>query len=154
MRNTERAMLTRLQQSLDRTTVRGGLIATVVALVAGVLTADANWSPPMWLLASVALLFLWYVLTLVARLVWIRAKDSSLPIPPVFWHWWGARLAILFAAPILFLCWLIALPAGSPWSGIAGRALILLLILNFLIALIGYAAINSLLLFERFGGRR
>ena len=149
MNDTEPAMLARLQQRLDRTTVSGGLVATVIALVAGVLTRDATWSPPIWLLVSIGLLFLWYVLTLIGRLVLVRAKDSSLAIPPAFWHWWGGRLAIFFAAPILFFCWLIALPAGSPWSGIAGRALILLLLVNFLVGLIGDATINSALLFER-----
>ena len=149
MNDIEPALLKRLQQRLDRTTVLGGLIATVAALVAGVLTQETIWSPPSWLLIGTGLLFFWYVLTSIGRLAFVRAKDSSLKIPPAFWHWWGARLAILFAAPILFFCWLIALPAGAPWSGIAGRALILLLMLNFLIGVIGYAAINSALLLER-----
>lgn len=149
MNDTEPTTLARLQQRLDLTTVRGGLAATVAALVAGVLTRDASWSPPVWLLVTIGLLFLWCVVTLIGRLLFVRTKDSSLAIPPAFWHWWGARLAIFFAAPILFFCWLIALPAGSPWSGIAGRALILTLFLNFLLGLIGYAAINSALLLER-----
>lgn len=145
--DTGPAIFNRLQQRLDRATVRGGLVATFVALAAGVLTRDSSWSAPMWLLVGAGLLFVWYVLTAIGRLVLIRAKDTSLPA--AFWHWWGARLALLFSASILFFCWLMALPAGNPWSGIAGRALMLLLILNLFVGLIGYATLNSVLLFER-----
>ena len=129
-------------------------MATAAALLAGFQTRDATWTPPLWLLIALGFLFLWYSLSLLARLALIRTKDSSLGIPPAFWRWWGARLAIYFAASILFFCWLVSLPVGSPWSGIAGRALILLLGLNLLVGLIGYATINSALLLERLRRRR
>jgi len=58
-------------------------------------------------------------------------------------------MALFVAAWILFWIWLIALPIGRPWFGIAGRALILVLVLSALNSLIGMGAINSAVLLER-----
>ena len=135
--NSDPLQAARLQRKLDRTTVVGGLAATALALLAGFLTRNADWSPPVWLLIVLALLVLWHLLSLFARLMLVRSKGSSLAAPPAFWRWLGSRLAIYFAAPILLFCWLVSLPVGSPWVGITGRALFLLLGLNFLVGLIG-----------------
>jgi hypothetical protein len=103
----------------------------------------------VWLLIVLAMLVLWFLLSFFARLLVVQSKGGSLAAPPALLSWLGSRLAIYFAAPILLCCWLVSLPVGSPWSGITGRALFLVLGLDFLVGLIGYAAINSALLYEQ-----
>ncbi|MCH8614842.1 hypothetical protein LZ016_01805 [Sphingomonas sp. SM33] len=83
------------------------------------------------------------------RLLLVRPRNSGVTPTPTLRLWFVARLASYFAAPILAFFWLVALPFRSPWSGIAGRAFLLLLAFNALIGLIGYSTINTALLFAR-----
>ena len=103
-----------LQKRLDKATILGGAAATIMALLAGLLTRDTDWSLPSWLLVVSGVLLLWYVVTLLGRLTLVRAKDSTMPTPPIFFRWLGARFAIFFAMPILLFCWLASLPLGTP----------------------------------------
>jgi hypothetical protein len=65
--------------------------------------------------------------------------------------WWIAvRMSLFVAVTILFFCLLAALPIGSPWSGIVGRAIFLSLLGSFLLTTLGQAAINSSLVLAHF----
>ena len=132
----------------------GGAAVTAISLLVGLLTRGAEWHVSSGLLFALGALLLWYFLGLIGRLILVRSSDSRLPTPPLFLRWLGARFAIYFALPILLFCWLASLPLGDPWSGIAARALFSLLALNFLIGLVGYSVINSVLLLQRLRRQR
>jgi hypothetical protein len=51
---------------------------------------------------------------------------------------------------MLFFGWLVALPFGKPWAGLAGRALLFIIAVSALNLLIRRGAINSAVLLGRF----
>jgi hypothetical protein len=138
-----------LQKKLDKATVHGGLWATAAALLVGYLTQDATLLP-LGLFIPFGLIVIWALLALVARAIFARHTDLSLSDSKMIVRWIGARMALFFAATILLFCWLVALPIGTPWSGFAGRALILTLLVSFLTSAAGQAAINSAILMATF----
>jgi hypothetical protein len=139
-----------LQDRLNTDTVRGGAIVTAAALIVGYLTRDTTFDLPVVGSLLLGLVVVWAFLATIARLIFARNAGDALSGSRPIIRWFGARLALFFAAAILFLCWLASLPIGRPWSGIAGRALILVLLISWLTSLIGQGAISSALLVARF----
>ena len=143
-----------LQKKLDAATVQGGLLASAAALIVGFSTRDMTLSPPIWTIVGLAVIVGWAWLAIIARVVFARDARDALRGSRVLWRWFAARLALYFAAWVMFICWLVTLPIGKPWSGVTGRALILILAVSFLTSLIGQGAINSAVLIVRFRGSR
>ena len=139
-----------IQKKLDVDTGWGAAIVITGALAVGYLTQGAVLAPPFWLLLVPAAVFGWALLAFLARAVFARHAQHISTGSPLLLHWVGSRLAIFAAGWLLFIGWIISLPIGRPWSGIAGRALVLVLVLSALNSLIGQATINSAILIARF----
>lgn len=140
---------TALQRKLDKATVHGGLWATAGALLIGYLARDTT-IVPFGFFIPFGLIVCWALLAIVARSIFARHTELPLSGSKTLVAWFAARMALFFAAPILLSCWLIALPIGTPWSGITGRAFILTLLASFFLSALGHGAINSAILIARF----
>jgi hypothetical protein len=137
----------------EKTAVLGGLVASAVALGACYFTRDEDIQLFPFVVAF-GLIFAWALVAIGVRLVFARdIGEIPLLSSRVALIWFGVLMALYSATTFLFFCLLIALPAGPPWSGVAGHALILALMLSVTTSLFGKAAINSALVFERFRRR-
>ena len=138
---------TSLKRLLDKAAIQGGFLATAAALMFGFLTQGSVINP--WpFIVPMAGIFVWALFAVAARLIFARkASDAPLLKTKIMLWWIAIRMALFVAVTILFFCLLVALPIGSPWSGIVGRAIFLSLLVSFLLTTLGQAAINSSLVF-------
>jgi len=128
---------------LDKAAIPGGFLATATALMVGYMTQSSVINPYPFI-APIACVFAWALLAVAARLIFARKTSNAPLLKSKIMLWWIAvRTALFVAVTILFFCLLVALPIGSPWPGIVGRALFLSLLVSFLLTALGQAAINS-----------
>ena len=138
------------QKKLDAETACGGTLAIITALCVGYLTDGVRLSLPIWGLMSLGVIVVWACFALLGRVAFARRAGEERRGSPVLVHWVGARLALIAAAWTLFIFWLVALPFGKPWVGMAGRALVFVIAVSALNRLVGHATINSAVLLARF----